>query len=194
MVKFTSRKSYGGLKMKEISNVKKVCGFYVSSMHLVTMILPYIKNETNKDVKFETVLEYNLKENVSNVLSNLIINDKEKENILNINWNSNKIQKYSNIEKGLKNILENKEINILISGSRKYIHEANIIIEKFLKKNSNKINQNKITIINCYEVREFDDNIREILDSHELIINTSGIHELGDIFEDYKKVHYGNEA
>ena len=181
--------------MKEISNVKKVCGFYVSSMHLVTMILPHIKNETNRDVKFETVLEYNLKENVSNVLSNLIINDKEKENFLNINWNSNKIQKYSNIEKRLKNILENnKEINILVSGSRKYIEEANIIIEKFLKKNSNKINQNKITIINCYEVREFDDNIREILDSHELIINTSGIHELGDIFEDYKKVHYGNEA
>jgi len=174
--------------MKEISNVKKVCGFYVSSMHLVTMILPHIKNETNRDVKFETVLEYNLKENVSNVLSNLIINDKEKENILNINWNSNKIQKYSNIEKRLKNILENnKEINILVSGSRKYIEEANIIIEKFLNKNSNKINQNKITIINCYEVREFDDNIREILDSHELIINTSGIHEIGDIFEDYKK-------
>lgn len=173
--------------MKEISNVKKVCGFYVSSIHLVTMILPHIKNETNRDVKFETVLEYNLKENVNNVLSNLIINDKEKENILNINWNSNKIQKYSNIEKKLKNILENKETNILISGSRKYIEEANKIIEKFLNKNINKINKKKITIINCYEVREFDDNIREILDSHELIINTSGIHKIGDIFEDYKK-------
>lgn len=174
--------------MKEISNVKKVCGFYVSSMHLVTMILPHIKNETNRDVKFETVLEYNLKENLSNVLSNLTINDKEKENILNINWNNNKIQKYSNIEKKLKNILEkNDEINILISGSRKYIEEANILIEKFINKNINKINKNKITIIDCYEVREFDDNIREILDSHEAIINTSGIHEIGDIFEDYKK-------
>ena len=173
--------------MKEISNVKKVCGFYVSSMHLVTMILPHIKNETNRDVKFETVLEYNLKENVSNVLSNLIINDKQKENILNINWNSNKIQKYSNIEKRLKKILENKETNILISGSRKYIEEVNKIIEKFLNKNSSKLNKKKITIIDCYEVREFDDNIREILDSHELIINTSGIHEIGDIFEDYKK-------
>ena len=173
--------------MKEISNVKKVCGFYVSSMHLVTMILPHIKNETNRDVKFETVLEYNLKENVSNVLSNLIINDKEKENILNINWNSNKIQKYSTIEKRLKNILENKKTNILISGSKKYIEEANIIIEKFLNKNTNKINKKKITIINCYEVREFDDNIREILDSHELLINTSGLHRIEDIFEDYKK-------
>lgn len=173
--------------MEKISNVKKVCGFYVSSMHLITMILPYIKNETNRDVKFETVLEYNLGENVSNVLSNLIINNKEKENILNINWNSNKIQKYSNIEKRLKNILENKETNILISGNRKYIEETNIIIEKFLNKNANKLNKTKITIIDCYEVREFDDNIREILDSHELIINTSGIHEIGDIFEDYKK-------
>ncbi len=174
--------------MKEISNVKKVCGFYVSSMHLVTMILPHIKNETNRDVKFETVLEYNLKENVSNVLSNLIINDKEKENILNINWSNNKIQKYSNIEKKFKNILEdNNEINILISGSKKYIKEANILIEKFLNKNINKINNKKITIIDCYEVREFDDNIREILDSHELIINTSGIHKIEDIFEDYKK-------
>lgn len=173
--------------MKEISNVKKICGFYVSSMHLVTMILPYIKNETNRDVKIETVLEYNLKENVSIVLSNLVINDKEKENILNVNWNSNKIQKYSNIEKRLKNIIGNKRTNILISGSKKYIEEANIIVEKFLNKNTNKINKKKITIINCYEVREFDDNIREILDAHELIINTSGIHEIGDIFEDYKK-------
>ena len=75
--------------MGEFSNVKKVCGFYVSSMHLITMILPYIKKETNKDVKIETILEYNLKENVNNVVANLIINDKEKENILNINWNSN---------------------------------------------------------------------------------------------------------
>lgn len=173
--------------MGKFSNIKKVCGFYVSSMHLVTMILPYIKQETNKDIKFETVLEYNLKEKVDNVLSNLIINDKEKENILNINWNSNKIQKYSNIEKRLRNMLENKQINILISGSRKYIEEVNIIIEKFINKNINKINENKITIINCYEVKEFDDNIREILDSHELIINTAGIHKIEDIFEDYQK-------
>ncbi len=174
--------------MGDIINVEKVCGFYVSSMHLITMILPYIKNQTNKDVKFETVLEYNLKENVSNVLSNLVINDKEKENILNINWKGKKIQKYSNIEKNLKEMLDdNKEINILISGSRKYIEEANKVIEKFINRNENKISGRKITIIDCYEVSEFDDNIREILDTHDLIINTSGIHKIEDIFEDYKK-------
>ena len=174
--------------MGDISSVERVCGFYVSSMHLITMILPYIKNQTNKDVKIETILEYNLKENVSNVLSNLVISENEKEKILKVNWNSNKIQKYTNIEKKLKNNLQsNNKINILITGSRKYIEEANRIINKFLNKNANKTIQKNITIIDCYEVTEFDDNIREILDSHELIINTSGIHKIEDIFEDYGK-------
>ena len=173
--------------MDDLESIKKVCGFYVSSMHLITMVLPYIKSSIGKNIKFETVLEYNLKENVNKVLSNLVIKENEKEDILNINWNSNKIQKYSNIEKKLKKIiLNNKEINILISGSRKYIEEANKIVDKFLSKNSNKINNKKITIIDCYEVREFDDNIREILDNHDFMINTSGIHKIEDIFEDYK--------
>lgn len=174
--------------MGDSINVKKVCGFYISSMHLITMILPYIKNQIIKNIKIETILEYNLKENVNNVISNLIIKENEKEKILNINWKNNKPQKYSNIEKKLNKILEkNNEINILISGSRKYIEEANKIIEKYINKKNNKFNNKKITIIDCYEVREFDDNIREILDNHELIINTSGIHKIEDIFEDYKK-------
>ncbi len=174
--------------MGDVSKVEKVCGFYVSSMHLITMILPYIKNQINKNTKFETILEYDLKENVSNVLSNLVIKDKEKESILDINWNSNKTQKYTNMEKEIKNkLIGNNNINILISGTRKYIEEANAILEKFMNKNINKIKDKKITIIDCYEVTEFDDNIREILDSHELIINTAGVHKIEDIFEDYKK-------
>ncbi len=172
--------------MGDINSIERVCGFYVSSIHLITMILPYIKNQINKNVKIETILEYNLKENVSNVLSNLIIKDKEKEDILHINWSNNKIQKYFNIEKKLKNMLENNsQTNILISGRKKFIEEANKIIDKFINKNINKIKGKKITIIDCYEVTEFDDNIREILDTHELLINTSGIHKIEDIFEDY---------
>ena len=170
------------------SNVKKVCGFYVSNIHLTTMVLPYIKNQIEMDEKFETILEYNLKEYIDKILSNLIINEKEKQKILDINWNNNKIQKYSNIENKLNNILnKNIKVNILISGSRKYIEEANKLIDKYLNKNISKIGKTKITIIDCYEVSEFDDNIREILDEHELIINTSGIHKIENIFEDYKR-------
>lgn len=168
--------------------MKKVCGFYVSSMHLVTMMLPYIKDKINHEIKIETFFEYNLNDNINNMLNNLIINKEDKQKILNLNWENIKIKKYSNIEKNLKNLIQNnKEINLIISGSEKYIREINNILNIFFEKYIAKINNKNITIINCYEVTEFDNNIREILDSHEFILNTSGIHKVEDIFEDYKK-------
>lgn len=174
--------------MGDFNNVKKICGFYVSGLHLVTMILPYINKQIQDKIKIETFFEYNLKENVDTVLNNLIINEEDRQKILDINWKSSKIQKYLNLERKLKNIINNeKEINILISGSQKYIKEINKMINKFLEKNSNKINHKYITIINCYEVSEFNDNIREILDMNEYILNTSGVHKIEEIFEDYKR-------
>ena len=168
--------------------MNKVCGFYVSSVHLVTMILPYLRERLNNKIKFETFFEYNLTEILINILDKLIINEDDKQKIININWKNTRIKKYSFIEKGLKNLFDNNKENILlISGSQKYIKETNYILDKFFNKNSNKINNKKITIINCYEVTEFDDNIREILDSHEYIINTSGVHKIEEVFEDYKK-------
>lgn len=173
----------------------KVCGFYVSSIHLVTMILPYLREKLYSEIKFETFFEYNLNENINNILAKLIINEEDKQKILKINWKNTKIKKYSAIEKGLKYVFENnKKITLLISGSQKYIKEINYILDKFFNKYSNKISDRKITIINCYEVTEFDDNIREILDEHKYILNTSGVHKIEEIFEDYKKVPYSNEA
>ena len=174
--------------MDGFNNMKSICGFYVSGVHLITMILPYIRKQIKDKIKTETFFEYNLKENTNTVLKNLIINEEDKEEIININWKSSKLQKYSSIEKKLKNIINNeKEINILISGSQKYINEVNRMLNKFLEKNANKVSHKYITIINCYEVTEFDDNIREILDMHEYILNTSGVHKIEEIFEDYKR-------
>ncbi len=168
--------------------MKKVCGFYVSNMHLVTMMLPYLKDKIDHEVKIETFFEYNLNCNINYILNNLIINKEDKEKILDINWKNSRLKKYSYIEKILKNIIENNdEINLLISGSERYINEINDILNVFFEKYTQKINNKKITIINCYEVTEFDENIREILDKHEFIINTSGIHKVEEIFEDYKK-------
>lgn len=168
--------------------MKKVCGFYVSNVHLTTMVLPYLRKELHDGTKIETFFEYNLNENINKVLSNLIINNENKQKILEINWKSTKMKKYSSLEKNLKNIIENnKKIDLLISGTGKYIKEINCILDRILKKYSDKIDNNQITIINCYEVTEFDDNIREILNLHEYILNTSGEHRIEEIFEDYKK-------
>ncbi len=164
--------------------MNKICGFYISSIHLVTMILPYLKEQLVKETNIVTFFEYNLNENINTVLSNLIINEKEKQDILNINWKNSKIKRYTNIEKNLKYLIEcKKDINIIISGNQKYISETNKMLDKFFKK----YNYRKVTIINCYEVTEFDDNIRDILDTHNYILNTSGIHKIEDIFENYKK-------
>lgn len=174
--------------MGDFNKVKNICGFYVSGVHLITMILPFIRKQIQDKIKTETFFEYNLAENTRTVLNNLIINEEDRQKILDINWKSSKIQKYLSLEKRLKSIInKEKEINILVSGSQKYIKEINRMINKFLEKNINKINHKYVTIINCYEVTEFDDNIREILDNNEYILNTSGVHKIEEIFEDYKK-------
>ena len=47
--------------------------------------------------------------------------------------------------------------------------------------------ENKIKIINCYEIVEFNGSIEDILDKHDKILNTSGEKEINEIFIDYKR-------
>jgi len=164
--------------------MEKICGFYASNVHLITMILPYLKKQLKKDVKIETFFEQNLSNNINAFLNNLIIDENEKKILLNINWKSNKIKKYNIIEKNLKEIIKkNNCIICLISGNKKYIKYINEMLNKFFKNYQN-IN---IKIINLYMVTQFDDDIKKILDEHEFVFNTSGIHKIEEIFVDYKK-------
>ena len=166
--------------------MEKICGFYVSNVHLVTMILPYLKEQLKNNIKIETFFESDLNDIINNILLNLIISEKNKKAILDINWKNNKIKKYSNIEKNIKRLLiENNEIIFLIGGNKKYIKETNNLLNKFFEKNNDK--KTKIKIINCYKILEFDDNIKEILEEHKYILNTSGIHKIEEVFEDYKE-------
>jgi len=45
----------------------------------------------------------------------------------------------------------------------------------------------EFNIINCYEVTQFNDNIKNVLDKHDLIINTAGIHPIEEVFAGYEK-------
>ena len=173
--------------MKEFNSVKKVCGFYISNMHLATMILPYTNKQLEEGIECATLLEYNLKQNIELILSRLTLKEEAKKEIMKINWENNNY-KYSNVEKFLKNKLKNnKEITILISGTENYINAVNDNIEMFINKNNKKIEGKYIKIINCYEVGEFNNNIKEILDLYDAIINTSGEHKIEEIFEGYSK-------
>ena len=159
-------------------NVKKLCSFYVSQWHLTTMLLPYISNQIEKNVK---ILVNKLKR-------------KNKDKILSINWNKRKIIKYTDVSKIIKDNEEKdlvlgddkkRELLIIVQGSREYIEEVNKYITKYLEINKNKTMETNITIINCYEIVEFNGSIVEILDNHDKILNTSGEREINDIFSDY---------
>ena len=166
--------------------ITKLCSFYVSDWHLVTMILPYLNEEINKENKIVTLLETNIKEKVETLVKKL--NLKNSERILNINWNIVKTKKYAE----LKNILNNenkeskesKNITIIVNGTKKFIDSVGKNIERWL--NQNKSVEN-IKIINCYEITEFNYNITEILDEHDKILNTSGEKEKTEVFEGYEK-------
>ena len=41
-------------------NIKKLCNFYVSDLHLSVMLLPYLNKQINEDVEITTIFEENL--------------------------------------------------------------------------------------------------------------------------------------
>lgn len=175
---------------KENKRVERLCSFYVSEWHLVTMLLPYINNKIEEDTKVVTILENNIEENIKTLIEKL--NLKKKDDILKINWKNIKSKKYAEIEEILnKEISKTKNNIILINGHKDYIEKNNQNIEKWI--NKNKINN--IKIINLFEVTEFNHNITEILDTHDRILNTSGEKEIEEVFEGYtrNKEVVGNE-
>lgn len=175
---------------KENKRVERLCSFYVSEWHLVTMLLPYINNKIEEDTKVVTILENNIEENIKTLIEKL--NLKKKDDILKINWKNIKSKKYAEIEEILnKEISKTKNNIILINGHKDYIEKNNQNIEKWI----NKSEINNIKIINLFEVTEFNHNITEILDAHDRILNTSGEKEIEEVFEGYtrNKEVVGNE-
>ena len=166
--------------------IKKTCSFYVSEYHLVTMLLPYIKQKIEEKSAIKTLLEESIKSNMETLIAGINLSDDDKEKILNLNWQKTIPYKYEAIEEQLNQITNRTEnMNIIVSGNSEYINLVNKNIEKWLKKTNKNIKN--ITINNCYEVIQFNANINEILDKHDKILNTSGEQEIEEIFAGYKK-------
>lgn len=169
-------------------NVEKLCSFYVSDLHLVTMVLPYINKELNEKANIVTILENSIEENIKMMLTKLRLKNEKK--ILDIDWKSTNVEKRGKILNKLESITKSqKDLNIVfINGTGKYIEEVNEYLMQNLQKVLKKSKNIKIKIIDCYEVTEFNGNIKQILDSHDKILNTSGEKEIGEVFEGYSKM------
>lgn len=171
--------------------VNKMCSFYVSDWHLITMLLPYINSKLEKGVVIDTILENNISENIDIILSKIVLNEKSKNNIKNIKWEKTNLIKYSDIDSYLNDLVsmnKDNEIYVFVDGRYSYITAINENIDKWINKNIEKCLKNsvKINIVNCFEVMDFNTDINYILDKHTKIINTSGEKNIEDVFEGYR--------
>lgn len=161
---------------KEKNTLTKLCSFYVSDWHLITMLFPYINGKINEEVDIATVLEKDLQNNVETLIQKL--NLKNAEKILNINW-----KKSEAIIRSVKSVNKKQEIIILVNGSKEFIKKQNEKLERYMQTH---YIQAEIKLINCFDVIELKNGINEILDEHDKILNTSGEKEITEVFVDYK--------
>lgn len=167
-------------------SVEKICSFYVSDWHLVTMLLPYINKEINEKANIITILEKDIEKNIETLIDKL--NLKNREKILKIDWKRTNGIKYSEIKREMKEeIIEDKLNIIFVNGKKSYIDIVNKNIEKFLSEEGKKYKEINIKIINCFEVGDFNMNIIDILSEHTRILNTSGEKAINDVFDGYEK-------
>ena len=122
------------------------------------------------------------------ILNRINISERKKEDIIKVGWENKNLIKYGEIKKYMEKVTkEEGKITIIIEGKKDKIEYINKNIDKWLKKSEKKLKKKEIKIINCYEVTEFNQDLNEILDKHDKILNTSGIHEIEEMYTGYNK-------
>lgn len=144
---------------------ERICSLYVNEMHLVVMLMPYIESNIGKNEKIVTLLEDSLEKELDILLEKTNLSEDKKEKIRNIGWSSKNLDDVVKIKKSLENKI------VIVKGSREYIERVNDILD----------NQ-KVKIINCIALDDFEKRAKEILSKHTKILNTLGEQEISEIF------------
>lgn len=135
---------------------KKICSFFVSEYHLLTILLPYINEKMSENKSIELILEKDMVEKVKQYLKKV----KEFENFkfLKLGWKKSKRE----------DVNGKKAETVIIIGNEEYINEANEILDK---------NEKIEEIINCYNI-EFLGSLKEIVTKHDFVLKTNGKNEI----------------
>ena len=134
--------------------VKKYCCFYASDFHLEMILLPYIKKQLDKK-EILICTQNKLEESLKIVLNRINLEDKEKSDIIDIDWNKNELE--------LSEIKENDII--IINGDQIYIEEINNEILNLELQN--------ITLINCFDINKIKEIRFDVTKEYEGILNTN---------------------
>ena len=128
--------------------IENTCCFYVSEFHLEMILVPYINEKIEENITILT--EKNLRETLEILILRMNLKEENKEKILNLKWDGEKI------------IKENS--NIIIIGSKEFIK----------KKNEEIKDKNAISVLDCYNFEEEKENINNIIKGYKNSLNTLG--------------------
>lgn len=142
----------------EKPEIKKYCSFYMSDFHLEMILVPYINQHFHENENVIISTQKNLKDSVNILMSKMNLNQKDKERILELNWNNNQIN----------NIEENA--NVIIIGNKEFINKENQKLEKMKTKD--------VKVIDCYDFEEVKDDINKIIKEYDKNLNTIGLNDL----------------
>ena len=148
---------------------EKMCAFYASDYHFEMISLPYISRSIDENKEIIILTENNLEYTVQTLVSRMNLKDAKRNQILNLDWKNNDLEKFKEISKNSK---ENKNMVIFIKGKINYIENINKNIEKWID------GKNNINIINCYEFFEVENNIEMIAQKYDKILGTSREQEI----------------
>ena len=154
--------------LKENESKEKMCLFFASDYHFEMITLPYINKNLKQNKDIVIVTENNLEKTVEKVIANINLQNEEKEDLENIDWNNNNSKKLRKIE-NLNN--EGKDLIVFIKGKEDYIKNMNKNIKNLIK-------NEKTEIINCYDINEIQEDIKNIIKNYDNILSTSGIEKL----------------
>lgn len=146
-------------------NTKCFCSFYASEAHLVTMLLPYMKQKMEERYEIKIFSEQDLTEVSKKIIDN-ILSKEENESLRRLEWKDDRVR----LNKSDKKV-------ITIVGSEEYMNK----IKKEINENLNP----QDIVIDCFEYNKSEDEILEILRNHSKIVNTRGEIAKDDLFTQF---------
>lgn len=145
---------------------EKTCIIYASDYHFEMITLPYISKKIELGEEVVIITENNLEETIKEVVSKINLKEKNRKNILSIDWNNNNNVK--KLEKIKNNLEEEKNTVVFIKGEKNYIQNINKNINKWTTGKDN------LKIVDCFDLADVTENIDVVMDKYGKILNTSG--------------------
>ena len=157
------------LMLEKDKTKEKNCLFFASDYHFEMISLPYINKSIKNNKEVIVISENNLENTINKLLLQVNLEDDEKDKILKIDWKNNDFDKFKEIKEADK---EKRNTIVFIKGKENYIKNVNKNLENWINKD------NKIEIIDCYDINEIEENVEEITKKYNNILVTAGMKKL----------------